>query len=82
MYIRVGEFFSIIFTGFFVKWGIDAVGLINFVTVSGMKYIFTVIDYCIRWVEAEAVSVIIVDAAAEFLYRNIMIRYGCFSEIV
>lgn len=79
---KIGELFPIIPTGPFAKWGIDAIDPINPVTESGSKYILTATDYCTRWVEAEAVTAITAGAVAEFLYRYIVCRFGCPSELV
>lgn len=74
--------FFIVSGGFFVKWGIDVIGSVNLVTESGLRYILTVTDYCIRWVEAEAVSVITAGVTAVFIYRYIVCFFGCYSELV
>lgn len=79
---KVGEFFPIIPVGPFAKWGVHVIGPIHPVTTSGMKYILTATDYCTRWVEAEAVAAVNAAATAEFIYQNIVCRFGCPSEIV
>lgn len=79
---RVGELFLIIPAGPFAMWGIDSVGPIQPETSCGMKYILTATDYCTRWVEAKAVAAITAEAVAEFIFRNMVTRYGCPTELV
>ena len=46
------------------------------VTEKGNRYIITVIDYFTRWPQAKAVPNANTETAIEFLYEDIICRYG------
>ena len=61
-----------------VPWervGVDFIGPLP-VTDKGNRYIITAIDYFPRWPEAKAVSNATAETAVEFLYEEIICRYG------
>ena len=62
----------------FDKWAIDFVGPINPPgKCTGVRYIITGIEYLTRWVEAKAVRNCDATTAAQFLFENIISRFGC-----
>ena len=59
----------------FDKWGIDLLG--PFPPAKGQrKFIIVVIDYFTKYVEAEALSSITDKQVCQFIWRNIIKRYG------
>ena len=62
----------------FNKWAIDFVGPINPPRKrTGTRYIITATDYLTRWVEAAPVKDYNVAIAAQFIFENILARFGC-----
>ena len=62
----------------FDKWAIDFVGPINpSGKRTGARYIITVTDYLTRWAEAKPVKDCSSDIAAQFIFENIVTRFGC-----
>ena len=59
----------------FDKWGIDLLG--PFPQAKGQReFIIVVIDYFSKYVEAEALSSITDKQVCQFIWRNIITRYG------
>ena len=62
----------------FDKWAIDFVGPINPpAKKSGARYIITATDYLTRWAEAQPVKNCSTATAANFIFDNILSRFGC-----
>ena len=62
----------------FDKWAIDFVGPINPPGKRiGARYIITVTDYLTRWAEAKPIKDCSSDTAAQFIFENIVTRFGC-----
>ena len=62
----------------FDKWAIDFVGPINPPRKHmGARYIITGTKYLTRWAEAKAVRNCDAATAAQFLFENIISRFGC-----
>ena len=62
----------------FDKWAIDFVGPINPpAKKSGARYIITATDYLTHWAEAQPVKDYSTATAAEFIFDNILSRFGC-----
>ena len=60
------------------KWAIDFVGPINPpAKKSGARYIITAIDYLTRWAEAQPVKDCSAATATNFIFDNILLRFGC-----
>ena len=60
------------------KWAIDFVGPINPpAKKSGARYIITAIDYLTRWAEAQPVKTYSASTAENFIFDNILSRFGC-----
>ena len=60
----------------FEQWGIDIIGEIKPNSSLQHKYILTVTDYFIRWVEAIPLRKVNEDAVMDFLQDHIMTRFG------
>ena len=59
----------------FYKWGIDIVG--PFLKAPGrIKFLVVAIDYFTKWVEAEPVATITGQKMLQFVWRNIVCRFG------
>ena len=62
----------------FDKWEIDFVGPINPPGKrTGARYIITAIEYLTRWAEAKPVRNCDAATAAQFIFENIITRFGC-----
>ena len=62
----------------FEKWAIDFVGHINPPRKrTGARYIITGTEYLTRWAEAKAAKNCDAATAAQFLFENIISRFGC-----
>jgi hypothetical protein len=70
----------IIFTPF-EKWGIDVVGILP-KTQHGKEFIIETMGYMTKWIEVVSISSIKVKDVAQFVYRNICMRFGVPLEIV
>jgi hypothetical protein len=67
----------------FEKWGIDFVGPIAPATRHGRKcYILVATDYATKWAEAAATRSDDAKTVANFLYENIISRFGCPKELI
>jgi len=65
----------------FDKWGLDFVGPID-PPSNGKSYILVCTDYVIKWVEVKAMKHARDSKVAEFLYEEIITRYGVPRELV
>ena len=62
----------------FDKWAIDFVGLINPPGKKiGLRYIITATDYLTRWAEMKSVKDCSVATTSQFIFENIITRFGC-----
>ena len=62
----------------FDKWAIDFVGPINPPGKrTGARYIITGTEYLTRWAEAKAIRNCDAAIAAQFIFENIISRFGC-----
>lgn len=61
----------------FEIWAIDFVGPFhNSGQRTGARYIITVVEYVIKWVEEEPIESCTKEVAAKFIYENIITRFG------
>jgi hypothetical protein len=65
----------------FDRWHLDFVGELP-TTGKGNKWLLTAVDYLTNWPIAKAVPVASMEAVADFIYEEIVMRFGCPSEIV
>ena len=65
----------------FETWGIDFVGPLK-ETPSGNKYILVTMDYFTKWPEAKALKEATGKNVAQFLYKEIICRYGQPKKII
>ena len=65
----------------FVVWGIDLIGQLPKGRGS-VQYIVVAVDYFTKWVEAEAFASIMPTKIKEFIYKNIVYRYGVPHTII
>ena len=62
----------------FEKWAIDFVGPINPLGKhTGARYIITATEYLNKWDKEEPVIDCSVDTVAQFLFENMVTRFGC-----
>ena len=62
----------------FDKWAIDFVGPINPLGKrTGSRYIIIATDYLTRWVEAKLVKDYSAATTVQFIFQNILTRFGC-----
>ena len=59
----------------FVQWGIDIVGPLP-LGKSQVKFLLVAIDYFTKWVEAEALATITEARIQNFVWKNIICRFG------
>src|SRR6266540_1414801 len=65
----------------FYQWGIDIVGLLT-ETSRENKYIVVAIDYFTKYLEAKALTNANAKSVANFIYEDIICRYGCSRKII
>ena len=53
-------------------WGIDVIGLITPKASNGHKFIFVVIDYFTKWVEASPYASVTMSVVCKFINREII----------
>jgi len=59
----------------FAQWGLDVMGPFP-IAISQLKFLVVGIDYFIKWVEVEALATITKKNVQNFVWRNIICRYG------
>ena len=64
----------------FMKWGIDILGKMS--TASGQRiYMLVLTNYFTKWVEAKAFHQVRDTEVKNFVWKNIMCRFGVSKEI-
>ncbi len=58
----------------------DIVGLLPIIP-KGNRYIIVAVEYLSKWQEAKAVSEANALSISNFLYQNIICRFGCFTHL-
>lgn len=65
----------------FGRWHLDFVGELP-ATVDGNRWLLTAVDYSTNWPIARAVPEATAEAVADFIYEEIVMRFGCPAEIL
>ena len=65
----------------FGRWHLDFVGELP-LTQQGNKWLLTAVDYTTNWPIARAVPEATAEAVADFIYEEIVMRFGCPQEIL
>ena len=63
-------------------WGMDVIGPITPKASNGHRFIFVVIDYFTKWVEAASYASVTKSVVARFIKREIICRYGLPERII
>ncbi|KAA3479531.1 RNA-directed DNA polymerase (Reverse transcriptase), Ribonuclease H [Gossypium australe] len=66
----------------FSMWGMDVIGSISPKASNGHQFIFVVIDYFIKWVEATSYANVTKSAVSKFLKKESIYRYGMLERII
>ena len=64
----------------FVVWGIVVIGQLP----KGrrrIQYAMVAVDHFTKWVESKALTSITLEKIKEFVYKNIVYRYGCCTPL-
>ncbi|KAK3008933.1 hypothetical protein RJ639_014865 [Escallonia herrerae] len=59
----------------FAMWGIDILGPFPMAT-GQRRFVIVAIDYFTKWTEAEALATIMASKCKEFLWKNVVCRFG------
>ena len=59
----------------FAQWGLDIMGLFP-IAIRQLKFLVVGIDYFTKWVEAKALATITEKNVQNFVWRNIIYKYG------
>ncbi|KAG1167753.1 hypothetical protein G6F36_012446 [Rhizopus arrhizus] len=65
----------------FDRWHLDFIGELP-TSLQGNRWILVAVDYATNWPIARAVPVASKEAVADFIYDEIVMRFGCPSEIL
>ena len=63
-------------------WGMDVIGPITLKASNGHRFIFVVIDYFTKWVEAASYASVTRSVVCKFIKREIICRYGLPERII
>jgi len=66
----------------FSMWGMDVIGPISPKASNGHRFIFVVIDYFTKWIEAASFANVTKTAVCKFLKKEIICRYGLPERII
>ncbi|KAG8501253.1 hypothetical protein CXB51_003409 [Gossypium anomalum] len=66
----------------FSMWGMDFIGPISPKASNGHRFIFVVIDYFTKWVEAASYANVTKSAISQFLKKEMVFRYGMPERII
>ncbi|KAA3456047.1 RNA-directed DNA polymerase (Reverse transcriptase), Ribonuclease H [Gossypium australe] len=66
----------------FIMWGMDVIGPISPKASNGHQFIFVVIDYFTKWVEAASYASVNKSAVSRFMKKEIICRYGMPERII
>ncbi len=77
---KINKLHSILPSRLFDRWGVDVVGLLLIIP-KGNRYIIVAVKYLSKWQEAKAVTEANTLSISNFLYQNIICRFGCFTYL-
>src|SRR6266540_4052006 len=77
---KINELYPIPPSRLFDQWGVDVVGPL-LITSKGNRYIIVAVEYLSKWQEAQAVVEANALSISNFLYQNIICRFGCFTHL-
>src|SRR6266498_2812333 len=77
---KINELHPISPSRLFNRWGVDVVGPL-LITLKGNRYIIVAVEYLSKWQEAKAVTEANALSISNFLYQNIICRFGCFTHL-
>src|SRR6266542_2229451 len=77
---KINELYPIPLSGIFDRWGVDVVGLL-LITPKGNQYIIVAVEYLSKWQKAKVVNEANALSISNFLYQNIICRFGCFTHL-
>src|SRR6266508_4143720 len=77
---KINELHPIPPSRFFDRWGVDVVGPLP-ITPKRNQYIIVAVEYLSKWQEAKAVIEVNALSISNFLYQNIICRFGCFTHL-
>ena len=63
-------------------WGMDVIGPITPKASNGHRFIFVVIDYFTKWVEATSYAKVPKSVVSRFIKKKIICRYGLLKRII
>ena len=66
----------------FSIWGMDVIRPITPKALNGHRFIFVVIDYFTKWVEAASYASVMKAVVARFIKREIICQYGLPERII
>ena len=66
----------------FSMWGMDVIGPITPKASNGHRFIFVVIDYFTKWVEAASYASVTRSVVCKFIKKEIICRYGLPERII
>ena len=66
----------------FSMWGMDVIRIITSKASNGHRFIFVVIDYFIKWVEAALYANVTRSVVYKFIKKEIICRYGLPERII
>ena len=77
---KINELHPIPPSRIFDQWGMDVVGPLPIMQQQNC-YIVVAVDYLSRWQEAKPLKEATASTIANFLYYEIICRYGCFKHL-
>jgi len=75
------ELHSILSPCLFVKWGMNILGSFS-LSKGQVKFLIVGVDYFTKWVEAKPLTTIISQQVQQFIWKDIVCRYGVPHTII
>ncbi len=77
---KINELHPISLSRLFDRWEVNIVRPL-LITSKGNQYIIVTVKYLSKWQEAKAVTKANTLSISNFLYQNIICRFGCFTHL-